>query len=106
MEKLKIGITGGIGCGQSSVVKLLQDNHGAPVVSMDQAGRDAVEEHLEVRRQLRRAFGDSFFDADGNLHRARLAQLIFSDPAQRQKLNDIVHPVMLQIVWEELAAAM
>ncbi len=105
-QKLKIGITGGIGCGQTLVARILHEKYGAEMISLDKAGRTAIEDNLQVQQQLRKAFGDEYFDAAGHLLRARLAQLVFSDATQRNKLNRIVHPVMLQIAFEEMTAAL
>jgi dephospho-CoA kinase len=104
MKRLLVGITGGMGCGQSLAAELLHARSQAPLVSMDEAGRQAADD-VEVKNNLRQAFGDAFFSADGRLDRKALGSLIFADEIKRQLLNRIIHPVMLRIVRRELAKA-
>ncbi len=102
MRKLVVGLTGGVGCGKSTVAAMLQ-RLGAHVIDVDLAGRWAVEENAGVREQIRSVFGDDVFSAPDQIDRGRLGAIIFADPAAREKLNRIVHPVMLQRVRQLIA---
>ena len=104
MKKLRIGITGCIGSGKSLVTQMLKV-YGAAVVDMDKAGRWAVEQDKQVRHNLRQTFGDEYFDSNGALQRTKMASLVFSDQTALQKLNAIVHPVMLQHVRQLITTA-
>jgi len=97
MRKLVVGLTGGVGCGKSTVAGMLQQL-GAKIIDVDQAGRWAVEENAGVREQIRAAFGDEVFLLSDQIDRRKLGGIIFSDAMEREKLNRIVHPVMLQRV--------
>jgi dephospho-CoA kinase len=65
---------------------------GAEVLDADAAAREAVAVGTPAWRELCRLFGEEFFQPDGGLDRAKLAQLVFSDPEARRRLNEVVHP--------------
>jgi dephospho-CoA kinase len=87
---LKIAITGGAGSGKSTVARMFREL-GAEVLDADAAARQAVAVGRPAWRELRRFLGPECFQPDGELNRARVARLIFSDPEARRRLNDIVH---------------
>ena len=87
----KIAITGGAGSGKSTVARMFQEL-GAKVLDADAAARDAVAVGTPAWQELRRLYGAEYFNPDGSLNRAKVAQLVFTDPEARQRLNDIVHP--------------
>lgn len=88
---LKIAITGGAGSGKSTVARMFREL-GAPVLDADAAARDAVAVGRPAWQELRRLFGEEYFNPDGELNRGKVAQLVFADPEARQRLNAIVHP--------------
>jgi dephospho-CoA kinase len=94
MRKLLVGLTGGVGSGKSTVANMLA-LQGAAIIDVDQAGRWAVEENPDVREKIRAVFGNEMFFASDKLDRRRLGALIFADSVAREKLNKIVHPVMI-----------
>jgi dephospho-CoA kinase len=96
-KRLYVGLTGGFATGKSTVSALLHEKFAVVVIDVDKAGRAATD-LLSVRTALRQAFGDRYFDAQGGLHRRKLGKLIFTDEQARQRLNEIVHPVMLAMV--------
>ena len=65
---------------------------GAAVLDADAAAREAVAVGTPAYEELRRLFGENYFKPDGELDRAKVAQLVFADPEARKRLNDIVHP--------------
>jgi dephospho-CoA kinase len=102
---LKIAITGGAGSGKSTVARMFGEL-GAPVLDADAAAREAVAVGTPAWQELRRLYGAEYFNPDGSLNRAKVAQLVFTDPEARQRLNDIVHPQVarqLQARLQELA---
>ncbi len=91
--RLRIGLTGGIGSGKSTVARLLA-GHGAAVIDTDAIARELSLPGGAAIEPIRRAFGAEFIDAAGALDRARMRALAFSDPAAKQRLEAILHPLI------------
>lgn len=89
MTPLQVGLTGNVGSGKSTVARMFAAL-GAAVIDADALAREAAQD-AEVLRQIARTFGDALV-TDGTLDRARLAAVVFADPAAREKLNAIIHP--------------
>lgn len=89
----RIGLTGGIGSGKSTVAEMLA-RRGALVVDADAISRQLMEPGSPVLAQTVEVFGQQILSPDGSLDRPALAALVFSDSAQREKLNAIVHPAV------------
>lgn len=88
---IRIALTGGIGSGKSSVSRLLADR-GAVVVDADQVSRDLVRPGEPALAEIRARFGSRVLLPDGQLDRAALAALVFSDEDSLGDLNAIMHP--------------
>ena len=88
----KVGITGGIGSGKSSVCSLLAA-YGVPVYDSDAEAKRLMEQSTELREALCEAFGEECYSVQG-LNRAYLASKVFGDAEQLQRLNSIVHPAV------------
>ncbi len=86
---MRVGLTGGIGSGKSEVARILE-SLGAYVVDTDKLARQAVAPGSDGLRQIARAWPSVV--RDDCLDRAALAQIVFSDPTARERLNAIVHP--------------
>ncbi|RJX34380.1 MAG: dephospho-CoA kinase [Desulfarculus sp.] len=99
---LKVGLTGGIASGKSTVAAMLREL-GAHLVDTDQLARRAVAPGSAGLAWIVKAFGPGVLGPDHGLDRARLRELVFNDPAQRQRLNQIVHPLVMDMVNEALA---
>jgi dephospho-CoA kinase len=91
--RLRIGLTGGIACGKSTVTQRFAEL-GGPVIDADVAARNVVERGKPGLEQVVRRFGPGVLDASGNLDRAALRALIFSDSGSRQALDAILHPLI------------
>lgn len=100
---LVVGLTGGIGCGKSSVARLLRER-GAVVVDADALARKVVEPTEPAHAAIVARFGPEVVGADGRLDRAALAGRVFSDPAALEDLNAIVHPMVERSIREVLEA--
>lgn len=87
----RIGLTGGIGSGKSTVAELFAE-HGAYVVDADAIAREVVAPGTPGLQELADAFGPGVLADDGSLDRAALAEIVFSDPSARELLNRITHP--------------
>lgn len=88
----KIGVTGGIGSGKSTVCELLRDR-GVAVYDSDSRAKQLMAESDALREQLIAAFGAECYNADG-LDRAFLASKVFGNEEALQQLNSIVHPAV------------
>ena len=88
----RVGVTGGIGSGKSTVCRILQVL-GVPVFNADDEGKRLLNGDQEVRRAVITGFGEGLY-ASGELDRRSLAAIVFNDPAALQKLNGIVHPAV------------
>jgi dephospho-CoA kinase len=92
-RRLRIGLTGGIASGKSTVTQRFTEL-GVPVIDADVASRIVVEPGKPGLEQIVRRFGAEVLDFNGNLDRRALRALIFSDPASRQALDAILHPLI------------
>ena len=101
---LRIGLTGGIGSGKSTVAALLAAR-GAVVVDSDRIAREVVEPGTPGLAAVVEAFGEQVRGADGALDRPRLAAIVFADPDARKRLDGIVHPLVRARAAELAAAA-
>src|SRR5580658_1244624 len=91
---LRVGLTGGLGSGKSTVAAMLREL-GAQVIEADALGREVMEPGHEVYRQIVARFGREVVGHDGHLNRARLADLAFRH-GRLQELNAIVHPPVIE----------
>jgi dephospho-CoA kinase len=90
---LRIGLSGGIGAGKSTVSSTFSDLGGV-VVDGDVISREVVEPGTDGLTKLVEAFGEQILSDDGSLNRPALAAIAFSDEQKRQTLNGIVHPLV------------
>lgn len=95
-----IGLTGGIATGKSTVSELLTA-FGFKVVDADIAARKAVAKGTKGLEQVRAAFGDSVITEEGEMDRKYVGEIVFNHPEKRLELNDIVHPIVREIMEEE-----
>jgi dephospho-CoA kinase len=99
-----IGLTGSIGTGKSTVSGMLREL-GAPIVDADEAARAVVEPGTEGLAQVVEAFGGEVLRPGGSLDRAKLAAIVFDDPAQRRRLEAITWPLVGQWMAQQTMAA-
>jgi dephospho-CoA kinase len=90
---LRVGLTGGIGAGKSEVSRRLA-RHGAVILDADVIAREVVAPGTPGLAQVVAAFGEGVLRPGGSLDRERLGEIVFADPASREKLNAIVHPLV------------
>lgn len=88
---LRIGLTGGIGSGKSTVAELFA-RLGVPVIDTDAIAHALARPDTEAGREILAAFGREILDASGGIDRRRLAARVFADPAERKRLEAILHP--------------
>ena len=95
MTILTIGLTGGIGCGKSTVCDLFAQ-YNIHIIDADLIAREIVEPGQPALKQLIDCFGPQILQSDGGLDRSLLRQMVFKDEAVRQTLNAIMHPIIYQ----------
>ena len=102
---LRVGLTGGVACGKSTVAKMFADL-GANIADADTIAHELYRPGQEVLQELVKHFGPEILKADGELDRAKLATLVF-DGGRVEELNKIVHPAVIrqQDEWMRSLAA-
>jgi dephospho-CoA kinase len=100
-KKYGIGLTGGIATGKSTVSKILRDL-GYTVIDADQLARKAVELGSNGLAQVVDKFGAIILKSDGTLNRKKLGAIIFEDASKRKLLEDIVHPIIHDLLSRNL----
>ena len=100
---LRIGLTGGIGSGKSTVADLFAAR-GVPVIDADVIARELVAPGQPALAEIVASFGTDCIDAEGRLDRARLRARVFDDAAQRERLEAILHPRIHAVMAERAAA--
>ena len=89
----KIGLTGSIGTGKSTVAKIFQE-FGAYVIDADKIVHELLK-RKDVKEKIREAFGD-VFDSKGEVDRKKLASIVFNNPEKKKILENILHPLVFQ----------
>jgi len=100
---LKIGLTGGIGSGKSTVARLFE-KHGVPIIDTDEIARDMVRPNQPALKKIVQEFGPDIVAGDGELDRTRLRERVFQDPGAKSRLEAILHPAIFAEL-KRLAAA-
>ena len=90
-----VGITGGIACGKSTVAALLAEK-GAIPINADEIGHQLLKADSPVIDELTEAFGQDILDASGDVSRKKLGAIVFKDKAARERLNSILHPLIIE----------
>ncbi len=99
---LRVGLTGGIGCGKSTVSDIFM-SLGVPVIDSDVIAREVVEPGEVGLKQIVERFGQKVLNADGTLNRQYLRNTVFDDAEARSDLESILHPLIRKRSNEQLA---
>jgi len=102
---LRIGLTGGIGSGKSTVSHMLQ-TRGAAVVDADAIARSVTAPQGAAMATIARTFGAAFVTPDGALNRERMRANVFSEPKAKDALEAIIHPLVAQETQRQAEAAL
>ncbi len=94
VEPVVIGLAGGIGAGKSEVARAFAEL-GCVVADSDKAAREALDRE-EVREQLVAWWGEEILGNEGRVDRKKVAKIVFADPAERERLEGLVHPIIRQ----------
>ena len=98
---LRVGLTGGIGAGKSTVAALLEE-HGAAVTSADEVSRDVVSPGSAGLAAVVAEFGEDILASDGSLDRSALGRVVFSDDLRRARLEEILLPLIAAEAWARM----
>lgn len=90
---LRVGLTGGIGSGKSTVLAMLS-KRGAAVIDADAISRSTTAGGGAAIESIREQFGSDFINQEGALDRAKIREHIYADPGARKKLEAIIHPLV------------
>jgi len=100
---LRVGLTGGIATGKTTVASMLRGRD-VPVLDADPLGHELLEPGQAAYEETVAAFGREVLDAGGKVNRAKLGGIIFADAQKRARLNQILHPRILDILQKWFAA--
>jgi len=92
---LKIGITGGIGCGKSEVCRLLK-KAGIPIIHADEVAKFIMNNNESIKKQIKQVFGENSYLSDGRLNSKKIAEIIFNDETAKKRIEKIVHPLVIK----------
>ena len=98
---LKIGLTGGIGTGKSSVSTIMRDC-GADLIDADLLGHEAYSIGTSGWHQVVKVFGDHILATDGSIDRGSLGRIVFRDRAEMVRLNNVLHPIIYEILKDKV----
>ncbi|MEZ8691369.1 dephospho-CoA kinase [Vibrio splendidus] len=98
-----IGLSGGIASGKTTVANLFNQHFNIDIVDADIVAREVVALGSDGLKQIAEHFGESILLEDGTLNRSRLRELIFSDPKEKQWLNDLLHPMIRDKIDSDLS---
>lgn len=98
----KIGITGGIGSGKTTVCKIFE-SLGIPVYYADDRAKALMTDNMELVSAIKDLFGDQAYLEDGSLNRPFIASIVFNDKKKLAQLNGLVHPAVAKdgIIWQQ-----
>lgn len=99
---LKVGLTGGIASGKSTVAEMFRAR-GCPVIDADPLAHSLMAPGQPAHREIAREFGQGVLAADGSVDRSRLAAIVFADRSKLARLNEIVHPRVIEACEVEFA---
>jgi dephospho-CoA kinase len=101
---LRVGLTGGIASGKSTVARLFAAL-GVPIIDTDEIAREVVAPGSALLARLVARFGNAIVTSEGALDRTALRSIVFSDPTARRDLEGLTHPVILERMRLKSAAA-
>ena len=101
----RIGLTGGIGCGKSTVANMLAAR-GAAVIDADAISRSLTAPGGRAMAAIAQTFGPQMVDAQGAMDRQAMRNMVFQNPQAKQQLEAIIHPLVGQITAEQTQAAL
>lgn len=97
----KVGVTGGIGSGKTTVTNMLKD-FGVDIIDADEVARELVQPGTPTLAAIQQKYGPDILLPDGSLNRARLRARVFTTPEEKTWLEALLHPLIMQLCEERL----
>lgn len=97
-----VGLTGGIGCGKTTVAGILETHFSMKVIYADEIAKEHMEKGGISYEGVVKEFGSEILLIDGEIDRKKLSEIIFSDINARKKLNDLTHPQVTKVILDEI----
>lgn len=101
-KQAQIGITGGIATGKSTVTGYLEQRYGLPVFDADRYAREAVQPKSPIFQRIVQRYGKTIELPEGGLNRQQLGAIVFSNPVERQWLEEQIHPYVRDRLYHDL----
>ena len=101
MKKI-IGITGGVGSGKSTILNFLEKEYGARILMADKIGHEAFEKNTNTYKKIAEHFGNEILDGQDEVDHVKLAAIIFKNEIEKEYLNNIIHPFVLDRIKHEI----
>ena len=101
MRKI-IGITGGVGSGKSTVLNSLEKEYGAKILMADKIGHEVFEKNTDTYKKITEHFGKEILDDQERIDHIKLAAIIFKNETEKEYLNKIIHPYVLDRIKDEI----
>jgi len=98
----KVGLTGGIGSGKSTVSDLFKQ-HNIPVIDADEIAHALVTPNSIALAQIEQCFGNTCITSDGQLNRTQIREIIFNNLAKKQQLEAIMHPLIYTEINQQIS---
>lgn len=98
-----IGITGGVGCGKSEVLRYLEETYSARILLADDVANRLKEPGMPCYQPVVDCLGSHILDEDGRIDKAKMANAIFADGGKLEEINAIIHPAVRTYVEQEIA---
>lgn len=99
-----IGITGGVGCGKSAIMQFLKDNYNCDIVLADNAAHEIRKKGTSCYERLIELLGEDILLQDGEIDKAKMASVIFTDDTILKKVNAIIHPEVKAYIKSRIAS--
>ncbi len=100
-----IGITGGVGSGKSQILSYIGDNYNCLIIGADEIGNEIKEPGEDCYKELIELLGTGILNKDKTINRNLMAEVIFKDETLLSKVNDIIHPKVVERIKEKTEAA-
>lgn len=99
---LIIGLTGGIGCGKTTITDIFK-SLGTPVVDADEIAHELVRPHKKALTTIVKTFGKGILNTNHTLDRNKLRQIIYADSSKKKILEDILHPLIYKEMYQQIS---